>query len=142
MIIPDTNLLVYSVNGNVEQHKLAHQTLDGSLSSGQAVGFTWGALLGFVRVSTHRSILAKPLSVSKAFDIVELWLSASGAVILEPTEDHGKVVRRILESTGTTGNLASDAHLAAIAIEHHAEILTFDRDFARFPGLKWRLVGS
>jgi toxin-antitoxin system PIN domain toxin len=94
------------------------------------------ALLGFLRLSTRSGIFARPLGIEQALSVVDVWLSQPTASILNPTDRHAGVLGRLLLGAGSGGNLASDAHLAALAIEHGAELGTFDRDFARFAGLR------
>jgi toxin-antitoxin system PIN domain toxin len=94
-------------------------------------------LIGFLRLSTRAQILANPVPVAMAFDIVESWLAQPCALILHPTERHLAILRGLIEPLGTAGNITSDAHLAALAIEHGAELCSADADFSRFPGLRW-----
>jgi toxin-antitoxin system PIN domain toxin len=90
-----------------------------------------------VRISTNRRILSRPLSLSKALEIVSGWLAQPTARTLSPQEEHWRILRSLLADTGTAGNLTTDAHLAALAIEHGCELCSTDNDFARFPKLRW-----
>jgi predicted nucleic acid-binding protein len=81
------------------------------------------------------------MEADEATDQVEAWLNAPAAVVAAPTARHDGLLRGLLREAGTAGNLTSDAHLAALAIEHGAEIVSCDRDFARFPGVRHRLPG-
>ena len=137
MKLPDVNLLIYAVDETSPHHDRARRWLDAALSETEPVGFAWSALIGFVRLSTRAQILANPVPVAKAFDIVEAWLSQPCALILHPTERHLAILRGLIEPLGTAGNITSDAHLAALAIEHGAELCSADADFSRFPGLRW-----
>jgi toxin-antitoxin system PIN domain toxin len=94
-------------------------------------------LLGFVRISTNPVVLENPLSAGEALDYVDGWLDQPVADVVHPTPDHASILRGLLEPTGAAGNLTSDAHLAALAIEHGAELCSCDPDFARFTGLRW-----
>jgi toxin-antitoxin system PIN domain toxin len=98
------------------------------------------ALLGFLRLCTRTGIFAKPLGIDHALAVVDVWLSQPNASILHPTDRHAGVLGRLLLGAGAAGNLVSDAHLAALAIEHGADLGTFDRDFARFAGLRLQLL--
>ena len=91
----------------------------------------------FVRLSTRAHVFTHPLDGAEAFDIVEGWLAQPCAVVVHPTERHLEVLRGLVEPLGTAGNITTDAHLAALAVEHGAEICSADSDFARFPGLRW-----
>jgi uncharacterized protein len=98
----------------------------------------WVVLLGFLRLATHRQISANPLPVSAACDIVESWLTRPQVAVLHPGERHAAILFGFLRSTAAGGNLTTDAHLAALAVEHDLEVYTTDTDFARFPGLRWK----
>jgi uncharacterized protein len=134
--LPDINLLLYAVNADSPHHDRARPWLEEILSGTESVGFAWLVLLGFVRLSTNHVAVERPLSASGAIDYVDEWLTRSVASIVEPTTHHIAVLRRLLEPLGTAGNLTSDAHLAALAIEHGAELCSGDADFSRFEGLR------
>jgi hypothetical protein len=107
------------------------------LSGTEAVAFAWPVLLGFVRISTNPVVLESPLSAGEALDYVDGWLDQPIADIVHPTPQHAARLRELLEPVGAAGNLTSDAQLAALAIEHGAELCSCDTDFARFAGLRW-----
>jgi toxin-antitoxin system PIN domain toxin len=140
MRTPDVNVLLYAVNRSSAQHVAATVWLTESFARPQGVGFGWMALLGFLRLATRSGIFAKPLGTEQALSVVDVWLSQPTASVLNPTERHAGVLGRLLLAAGAGGNLVSDAHLAALAIEHGAELGTFDRDFARFSGLRVQLL--
>jgi len=136
--LPDVNLLIYAVDESSRHHARARPWLEQALSGTEEVGFAWLALLGFIRISTNPAAFGNALSPARAFEFVESWLDAPVAIVAHPTERHASHLRDLLEPLGTAGNLTSDAHLAALAIEHGAELCSHDGDFARFPGLRWR----
>jgi uncharacterized protein len=137
MILPDANLLLYAVNSSSDQHAVALRALRQAFDDTRGVGLAWPALLAFLRLSTRSGIFPRPLSVDDALQVIEHWLEHPQAQVVNPGERHAQLVGRLLRSAGTAGNLTTDAHLAALAIEHGATILTFDRDFARFQDVKW-----
>jgi toxin-antitoxin system PIN domain toxin len=139
--LPDANVLLYAVNEDAGSHGPARDWLLDSLSGSEPVGFAWSALLAFVRISTKESIFPRPLTASVALDLVEGWLERPQTTVLAPGERHGTVLRELIEGAGTAGDLTSDAHLAAIAIEHGAVLATFDTDFFRFRGLRVDYLG-
>ena len=139
MVIVDANVLLYAVDRASSHHDEARAWLDRSLAGAEAVGLAWLALLAFVRVGTNAAIFPQAMSVENALDQVQAWLSAPAAVVVQPTTRHAEMLRGLLLETGTAGNLTNDAHLAALAIENGADIVSYDRNFARFAGVKHRL---
>jgi toxin-antitoxin system PIN domain toxin len=135
--LPDVNLLLYAVDATAPHHVRARGWLEQALSGPEPVGFTWVVLLAFLRLSTRPQIFESPLSTTEAFDVVEGWLGQPNALVLHPTERHHSVLRGLVEPLGTAGNITTDAHLAALAIEHGGEVCSADTDFARFRGLRW-----
>ena len=140
MKLPDVNVLLNAVNRSSEEHKRAREWLVASFRAPGGVGLTWIALSGFIRLSTRRGILEKPLAVDGAFTVVENCIAGPAAKILRPAARHGSILRRLLVGAGSAGNLTTDAHIAALAIEHGGTLGSFDRDFERFPGLDFELL--
>ena len=139
MWLPDANVLLYAVNSDSPNHDLARSWLDKALSGSRTVAFTWSVLLAFVRLSTHPAIFPRPLEVEEASKQIRAWLRGSTATIVDPGARHFDLLASLLAVSGVGGNLVGDAHLAALAIELGAELVSFDRDFARFSGLHWTL---
>lgn len=137
MRLPDVNLLLYAVDKRSARHRGARAWLEKVLSGSETVAFAWSVLLGFVRLSTHPAVFEHPLDVEQAFDLVDGWLAQPCAVAIAPTGRHAAVLRELLQPLGTAGNLTTDAHLAALAIEHGALLCSCDSDFGRFSGLRW-----
>jgi len=135
--LPDLNLLLYAIDEESPKHARARTWLEETLSGTEAVGFAWLVLLGFVRLSTNPAAFQQPLSSGEALDYVDDWLSQPCATVVTPTERHSSLLRKLLDPLGAAGNLTSDAHLAALAIEHGAELCSADADFSRFEGLRW-----
>ncbi len=102
-----------------------------------SVALAWVTVLGFLRISTMRRVFTAPLEPAVALEIVEEWLARPNVVTLQPGPDHWRILRRLISESGAAGNLTTDAHLAALAIEHSCELCSSDADFARFPRLKW-----
>jgi uncharacterized protein len=138
MILLDANLLIYAVNKDAPLNRKAKSWLESVLSGQETVGFSWTVLLAFLRLTTRPGLFRRPLPVDTAFDLVASWLGQTSATIVHPGPRHLPVLRELLLPLGAGGNLTSDAHLAALAIECGAELCSSDADFARFPGLKWR----
>lgn len=136
MRLVDANVLLYAVNEDAGHHDVSRRWLDAALSGESTVAFSWIVLLAFLRLSTKAGLFPRPLNPSGAMDRVDAWLSAPPAVIVEPTVDHGRILRDLLGHVGSGGNLVNDAHLAALAIEHRCTLISFDRDFDRFTGIR------
>jgi toxin-antitoxin system PIN domain toxin len=130
--VVDANVLLYAVSERSAQHDPAKRWLADALSGTEAVALPWISLLAFIRVATNPRIFPHPLTVEQAMATVETWLSAPCAITLEPSQRHLSVLSALLAEAGTAGNLTNDAHLSTLALEHAAEVVTFDRDFARF----------
>lgn len=137
MKLLDLNILIYALDESAPHHDLARAWLDETLSGSATVAFAWHVLVGFARLSTRPVVFSRPLSVDDAFDVIEGWLQQPCVVIVHPTERHTSVLRGLLATVGTAGNLTSDAHLAAVSIEHGADLCWTDGDFRRFPGVRW-----
>lgn len=135
--LPDVNVLIYAVNSDAPQHVAARDWLEGAYQVPAGVGFAWPVLVGFVRLVTHPAILPAPLSIEDALGFAADWRSHPNARILLPRERHGALLARLLLGAGRGGNLVSDAHLAALAMEHGALLGSFDGDFQRFAGLRF-----
>jgi len=137
VIVPDVNLLVYAHDSTSRHHADARAWWDETLRSQVPVGLAWVAVLGFLRVTTNARVFENPTPVRDAIGVVRSWLAQPATQVLTPGERHSEILFGLLEELGTAGNLTTDAHLAALAIEYGAEIATNDTDFARFPGLRW-----
>lgn len=137
MRLLDLNILIYAMDETSPRHHSARGWLDETLSGSRTVAFSWHVLVGFVRLSTRAAVFEHALTVDEAFDVVDGWLAQSCVTLVHPTDRHAEVLRGILVPVGSAGNLTSDAHLAALAIEHGAEVCSTDADFSRFPGVRW-----
>ena len=137
MKLVDANLLLYAIDEASPYHERAKPWFEQALSGTETVAFAWPVLLAFVRLATNPRVFAAPLSVEDSLDYVDAWLEQPVATIVHPTNRHGSVLRDVLLPLGTAGNLTSDAHLAALSIEHGADLCSADGDFARFPGVRW-----
>lgn len=141
MNLVDANVLLYAVNEADPKHEESRTWLDAALGEREAVGFAWAALLAFLRLATKVSLFARPLPVGEALARVRAWTDQPPSVIVEPTPRHLHLVSGLLGAAGSGGNLVSDAHLAALALDHDATVVSYDTDFGRFPGVRWRPPG-
>jgi len=137
MIIPDINLLVYTYNVDAPDHRKARAWWENALSASQPVALPWVVLLGFLRIMTSRRILLAPLMMEEAIGHLRSWLEQPQTRIIHPGPRHLDLVQDLAVRAGVTGDMTTDLHLAALAIEHQAELHSNDADFRRFPGLRW-----
>lgn len=135
MILVDANILIYAVDRDSPHHAPARRWLEGMLSGSEPVGIAWIAALAFVRITTHPAVMRKPISAENAIRYVDGWVRQPCVKLIGPGEKHWPILRSLLTASGTAGNLTSDAHLAALAIEHGATVASADNDFRRFAGL-------
>jgi uncharacterized protein len=131
----DANILIYAVNSDAEHHETSRQWLESALSGTEPLGLTWGVVLAFLRLTTRRGILQRQLAVTDALAYVESWLQQPPVELVVPGPDHWLILQSLLTVAGTGGNLTSDAHLAAHALEGGWTLVSTDRDFERFSGL-------
>jgi toxin-antitoxin system PIN domain toxin len=137
VIVPDLNLLIHAYNSESPRHQAARDWWESLMNGTSPVGLTWVVILGFIRITTHRTVLENPLPVKSACAHARSWLMQPQVAIIHPGDRHAETLFGFLETVGSAGNLTTDAHLAAVAIEYQAELHTTDADFSRFPGLRW-----
>ncbi|NGZ09798.1 MAG: type II toxin-antitoxin system VapC family toxin [Nitrospira sp. LK70] len=137
MILVDANLLLYAYHPRSEQHEASKAWLESTLSGTELVRFAWLTLWAFLRISTNPRAFEHPLTSTEAEAAVATWLSQPQVGIVEPGDRHWDILQGLMQKGQTVGPLVMDAVLAAIALEHGAILYTTDRDFSRFPGLKW-----
>ena len=138
MILVDANILLYAEDSLSEHHHAARKWWDKQLSSPDPVALCWPVLTAFVRIVTNVRLHKRPLTLRESIERVQSWLEQPCIRILTPTEQHWILFKQMLRAGNATGNLVSDAHLAALAVEHNSTLASTDADFARFRGLRWR----
>ena len=138
MIIPDTNLLLYAHHAGDALHHQARAWWEELANGTERVGLPWVVSTGFVRISTNPRILEQPLPTQQALEYVTEWLTRPHITPINPGSNHVPLFSQLLSQIGAGGNLVTDAHIAALAIEYQAVVHSHDQDFARFPGLRWR----
>lgn len=138
MILCDVNILVFAHREDAVDHERYAAWLDATLDSEQAYGVSEMVLSSFVRIVTNPRIAKTPATIDEALEFADELRQQPNALLLSPGPRNWGIFERLCRDAGATGNLVPDAYLAALAIEHGAELITTDRDFARFPGLRWR----
>lgn len=136
MIVLDANILFYSYSTSSAQHQRARACLENLFSGTEPVGLPWQTITAFLRVSTN-SRLPGARPITEAAGEVEEWLKQPNVRVISPGDDHWQVLRQMIFEGQAFGPLVSDAQIAALTIENGAVLYTADRDFARFPGLRW-----
>lgn len=137
MVLPDINLLVYAHNELAPFHAAAKGWWEDLLTNDQSIGIPWAVALGFVRLVTHPAVFVDPLAPAVALEHVRAWHDRPHVETLDPGPRHLDILTTLFRTTNVGGNLTTDTHLAAIAIEHQCELHSNDADFGRFPGLRW-----
>ena len=135
MIIIDANLLIYAIDLDSPHHKISCSWFERILNGSELIGLPWIVLLAFLRITTRAGVLQKPMAVEQAVAYCQSWLDLGSVRFLVPGRNHWPIFRNLLLSVGTAGNLTSDVHLAALALEHGCTLYSADHDFKRFPGI-------
>jgi uncharacterized protein len=135
--LPDVNLLLYAIDEDSPRYEQAAPWVEELFGGTETVALAWAVALAFVRLTTKPQVMAKPFSVEEALDVVDGWLARPNVVVAHPTDRHASILRELLRPFGAGGNLTTDAHLAALSIEHGAELCSSDADFSRFSGVRW-----
>ncbi len=139
MILPDLNLLIYALDASSPRHAAARAWLSAALRGPEPVALAWVVLLGCLRLITNPRVVTAPRDVADVLDLIDGWLALQHVRVVEPTDRHARILRELLTPFGAAGNLTTDAHLAALAIEHGASLCSADADFSRFgAGLRWQ----
>lgn len=135
MILVDANILIYAIDQSAPHHARARRWLEETLSGDTRVGLPWIVILAFIRLTTRPGVVRNPLLPDQALAFVDSWLQQPYVTAVGPGEHHWPIVSGLLRASGTAGNLTSDAHVAALALEHGATVVSADSDFARFSGV-------
>lgn len=138
MILPDVNVLIYAFRSDSENHTGYRRWLTGVVGSASAYAISPQVLAGLVRICTHRRIFARPSKIRDALEFCRVLLEQPNATVITPGERHWSIYRELCLAAGAEGNLTQDAWYAALAVESGCEWVTTDRDYARFPDLRWR----
>ena len=137
MIVPDANLLLYAYDSKSELQPAASRWLGRALSGTEIVGFSWISIGAFLRIATNPRLGRDLLPMAQASRIVDAWLAVQNVRWIVPREGHWELLKELLVAGRVQGPITTDAQLAALTIEHGGVLHTADRDFARFPGLRW-----
>ena len=137
MILPDINVLIYAHREDSPEHEAYAQWLRELVAGSEPFALSSHTLAGFLRIATHRKIFDPPTPMDVALRFCRQLVERPRAVWIQPGRDHWRILQETIETSGIAGALVSDAYLAALALEHGAELATTDGDFARFPKLRW-----
>jgi len=137
MILVDANLLLYAEDSLSEHHQTARTWWDAQLSGAEPICLCWPVLTAFIRIGTNVRLHRRPLTLGEAVERVQSWFDQPCVRIIHPGEQHWAIFQVMLRDGKAIGSLVSDAHLAAMAVEHNCILQSTDMDFARFKGLKW-----
>jgi toxin-antitoxin system PIN domain toxin len=137
VIVLDANLLIYSYNRGSAYHTKARPWLEKTFSGIEMVGLPWQTVSAFLRVMTNRRLPGECFTVEQAAGIVDLWLAHPIVQVLTPGDEHWRLLRRMVVEGRASGPLVGDSEIATLTVEYGGVLHTADRDFARFPGLRW-----
>lgn len=137
MILVDANILPYAEDSLHPRNGKAREWWDDQLSGSKSVCLCWTVLSAFIRIGANPRVFESPLSLEQAVARVQSWLEQPCARVVRPTDRHWTVFQQMLSDGQAVANVVTDAHLAALAIEHGRRLASTDSDFARFPKLKW-----
>ena len=137
MIVPDANLLIYAYDSEAVQHRAARNWLGKVFSAPELIGLPWQTISAFIRITTNSRNTGDRFPTNKAIGIVQQWMELKNVRLLVPGERHWSHFQRMLVEGQVRGPASTDAELAALTIEYGGVLYTTDRDFARFPGLRW-----
>jgi uncharacterized protein len=137
MIVLDANLLLYAYDSSAPNHRRAHAWIEQTFSDGSLIGIPWQTVYAFLRIVTNSNLPGQRFSAPEAVEIVDRWLEQPNVRLLAPGENHWGLLRQTIVAGQARGRTITDAQLAAITLEYGGELCTTDRDFARFPNLRW-----
>jgi uncharacterized protein len=138
VIVVDANILLYAYGTASALHKEARAWLEKVLSDAEPVGLPWQSVTAFIRIATNPRLPGFRRSIEEVSRTVDEWLERPNVRVLTPGDDHWLLFRRMIVEGQASGPLVTDAQLAALTIEYGGVLHTTDRDFARFPGLRWK----
>ena len=137
MKIVDLNILLYAVNRDAHHHRTVRSWWEQAVSGDELIGLPWIVLLGFLRIATNPDVFPRPLAPETAIKRIDVWVSHPNTRVIFETKDHWRILKSLIEESGTTGNLTTDAHLATLAISYGAILVSCDTDFIRFKHVRW-----
>jgi len=137
VILVDANILLYAEDQLSPRHAAARSWWDAQLSKSSPLCLSWIVLGAFIRIGTNPRVFEHPMSLDQAVSRVQSWLDQPCTRIIHPTERHWIVFQKMLFDGQAVANLVTDAHLAALAVEHGCELVSTDSDFSRFRGIRW-----
>ena len=138
MILVDTNILLYAEDSLSEHHGVARIWWDAQLSASDPLALCWPVVTAFIRIGTNPRLHKRPLTLKEAIERVQSWLDQPCVRLIQASDQHWTLFQQMLRAGNATANLVTDAHLAALAVEHNCVLYSTDTDFARFRGLKWK----
>jgi uncharacterized protein len=138
LIVLDANLLLYAYDSASPKHSKAREWIEREFSSSEPIALPWQTVSAFIRIMTNPRLPGERLTIEEAVAVVDAWLEQPNIQLLAPGESHWPLFQQMLVEGQAAGALVCDAHLAALTIEYGGVLHTTDRDFARFPGLRWK----
>ena len=137
MIVPDVNVLIYAYSESSPQHARAKDWWEELLNGTEEVGLPWSVTIGFVRLMANPLVVSPILQPLASWGVVSDWFQYPHVVSLNPGDEHIETMREVLRASGISHRVVTDAHIAAIALEHGGEVHSKDSSFGKIPGLRW-----
>jgi toxin-antitoxin system PIN domain toxin len=138
MILPDVNILLYAFRKDAVKHNAHREWLEDVMNGLEPYGISPQTLASVIRIGTHPTIHVHPSTMTEALDFCAALMEPEQCTVVQPGPQHWRIFSELCQKSRAAGNLVSDAWFAALAIEAGCEWITTDRDYARFPGLRWR----
>lgn len=138
MIVLDANLLIYAYSTASPEHENARKWVEDAFSGDTLIGLPWPTISAFIRILTNANLPGARFSTREMATIVQEWVELPNVRLLSPSERHWPIFRKMLLEGQARGPMTADAQLAALTVEYGGTLYTTDRDFSRFPGLRWK----
>ena len=135
----DVNILLYSSDRSSDRHDAARHFLESCAARPEVLCLTWPTLMSYLRIATHPSIFAAPLTPDEALGNIVALLTLPHVRVVSEQDGFIDAYKHVTDAMTVRGNLVADAHVAAILFQNGVRTLySNDRDFRKFESLDLR----